>query len=163
MTLASHGSRGLVHGGLRSLGLRSLGLGAAIALAACQSTPSVPQRHIALHQEWLLQPGSQVSGYRVVGGLGDISIELGGRSARAPFPGQVEPTAPNCIAFSSPEVPGYLFRMCGLRRPQLGPIEAGHAIGKGEILQFAAMRRQPDGTWAMVEPAMDVLERTVSR
>ncbi|MDA0265988.1 MAG: hypothetical protein O3A14_03285 [Cyanobacteria bacterium] len=148
---------------MKGLGLISLGLGAAIALTACQPAPNVPHRNIALHQEWLLQPGSQVSGYRVVGGLGDISIELGGRSAHAPFPGQVEPTDTDCIAFTSQEVPGYLFRLCGLRRPRLGPVEAGEVIGKGEILQFAAMRREPDGTWAMVEPAMDVLERTVSR
>ena len=29
----------------------------------------------------------------------------------------------------------------------------GDPIGSGDVVAFAAMRRQADGTWAMVEPA----------
>ncbi|NEQ31045.1 MAG: hypothetical protein F6K04_08580, partial [Leptolyngbya sp. SIO4C5] len=61
-----------------------------------------------------------------------------------------------------PEVPAYLFRLCGLKNARLGDIKAGNQVGTGETLQFAALRKQPDGSWALVEPAVDVLERTVS-
>ncbi len=134
-------------------------------LAACGRSAAVPPRDIQIHQSWALQPGSQVGNYRVVGGLGDISIELEGNALRAPFDGRIEPTKQlaACVAFSSPEVPAYLFRLCGVKRPRLGDVTAGQVIGHGDVIQFAAMRRQPDGTWALVEPAMDVLERTVAR
>lgn len=133
-------------------------------LSACAPNAAVAPRKIPIHQSWALQPGSTVGGYRVTGGLGDVSIQLGGQAARAPFDGKVQPTESqaNCVAFTSPEVPAYLFRLCGLRRPRLGYVRSGQVIGKGDILQFAAMRRQPDGTWAMVEPAVDILERTVA-
>lgn len=133
-----------------------------LGVGACSfSEAKVPPRNIAIHQNWSLQPGSEVGGYSVVGSLGDVSIELEGNSVRAPFDGQIQPTEHECVAFTSPEVPAYLFRLCGIKRPRLGPVAAGQVIGRGDVLQFAAMRRQPDGTWAMVEPAVDVLERTV--
>lgn len=133
-----------------------------MGVGACRfATAEVPPRKIPIHQNWTLQPGSQIGNYHVVGGLGDISIELNGSSVKAPFDGKVQPTDHKCVAFSSPEVPAYLFRLCGVKRPQLGPVEAGQVIGRGEVLQFAAMRRQPDGSWAMVEPAVEVLEKTV--
>lgn len=135
-----------------------------LGLGACGfSAAQVPSRNITIHQEWALQPGSQVGGYRVVGSLGDVSIELSGSAVTAPFDGQVQPTENDCVAFSSPEVPAYLFRLCGIERPRLGTVEAGQVIGRGQVLQFAAMRRQPDGTWAMVEPAVDILEKTVGK
>jgi len=98
----------------------------------------------------------------VVAGLGDISIDLKGDSAYAPFGGRVQPLksdAKNCIAFSSPEVPAYLFRLCGLQNLKLGEVEQGDVIGSGAYLHFATLRKQTDGTWAMVEPAHDILER----
>lgn len=133
-----------------------------IGAGACSlSSPKVHSRKIPIHQNWALQPGSQVGSYPVVGGLGDISIELDGSPVKAPFDGKVQPTDHNCVAFSSAEVPAYLFRFCGVKRPRLGSVEAGQVIGRVEVLQFAAMRRQPDGTWAMVEPAVDILKKTV--
>ena len=127
----------------------------------CAQQPSVPPRAIQLHQKWALQPGAEVAGFRISGGLGDISIELEGKSVRAPFDGKVQPNRADCVVFSSSEVPAYLFRLCGLKRPQLGDLRAGDVIGSGKALQFAALRRQPDGSWAIVEPAVDLLERTV--
>lgn len=133
-----------------------------LVVGACGfSAAEIPPRNISIHQSWALQPGSEVGGYRVIGSLGDVSIELKGKTVKAPFDGKVQPTHHECVAFSSPEVPAYLFRLCGVERPRLGPVAAGQVIGRGRVLQFAAMRRQPDGTWAMVEPAVDVLERTV--
>jgi hypothetical protein len=138
-----------------------MGVVALGTISACGRGPTVAHRNIPLHQQWALQPGSEVGGYRIMGGLGDVSIEIKGKAIRAPFDGKVQPTDHDCVAFTSPEVPAYLFRLCGLQRPRLGPVQAGDKIGKGQVLQFAAMRRQPDGTWALVEPAVDILERTV--
>ena len=148
--------------GTLAMGARML-LGVAVlgAIAACGRGPTVAHRNIPLHQQWALQPGSEVGDYRIMGGLGDVSIEIKGKAIRAPFDGKVQPTDHDCVAFTSPEVPAYLFRLCGLQRPHLGTVQAGDKIGKGQVLQFAAMRRQPDGTWALVEPAVDILERTV--
>ncbi|GAB4373602.1 MAG: hypothetical protein Kow00121_17010 [Elainellaceae cyanobacterium] len=118
-----------------------------------------PTRTIEIQQAWQLQPGSTVSGHRVVAGLGDISILLNGGTIYAPFNGRVEPTLEDCVLFSSPDVPAYLFRFCGLSAPRLGDMPEGTAIGSGKHLHFAALRRQPDGTWTMVEPSQTILER----
>ena len=135
-----------------------------LGLTACTLTQAqVPPRNIPIHQNWVLQPGSKVGNFSVVGSLGDVSIDLDGHQIRAPFDGQVQPAEHDCIAFTSPEIPAYLFRLCGVTRPRLGDVKAGTVIGRGDILQFAAMRRQPDGTWAMVEPAIDVLEKTFAK
>ena len=134
-----------------------------LGLGACQAAPVPAPRQVRIHQAWELQPGQSVAGFRVAASLGDISIDLAGSSVRAPFIGEVEPAAlaPDCVFFSSPEVPAYLFRYCGLRHPRLGPIEPGEAIGSARFLHFATLRRQPDGTWAIVEPSSNVLERSL--
>lgn len=131
--------------------------------AGCAQQPEIPPRAIQLHQQWILQPGAEVAGFKVSGGLGDISIELEGKTVRAPFDGKVQPNQADCVVYSSAEVPAYLFRLCGLKRPQLGYLQAGDVIGSGQALQFAALRRQPDGSWAIVEPALDLLERTIKQ
>ena len=142
---------------------RALPLLGWLGLGACGLTQAqVPPRHIPVQQSWTLQPGSEVSGFPVMGGLGDVSIELGGAKVRAPFDGQLQPTgSETCVAFTTPEIPAYLFRLCGVTKPRLGEVEAGQVMAHSQILQFAAMRRQPDGTWAIVEPATDILEKTL--
>jgi hypothetical protein len=60
-------------------------------------------------------------------------------------------------------VPAYLFRLCGLNKPHLGAVSQGDVIGSGKLLLFAALRKQPNGTWAIVEPAKGILERTLKR
>jgi len=134
-----------------------------LGLGACGLSPAqVPPRHIPVQQNWTLQPGSEVGGFPVMGGLGDVSIELRGGKIRAPFDGQLQPTASDtCVAFTTPEIPAYLFRLCGVMKPRLGDVDAGQVMARSQILQFAAMRRQPDGTWAIVEPATDILEKTL--
>ncbi|MDB9526444.1 hypothetical protein PN498_10630 [Oscillatoria sp. CS-180] len=146
------------------LPLKVIGLLLLSGAGACGFTQAqVPPRNIPIHQDWALQPGSEVGDFQVVGSLGDVSIDLEGGKIKAPFDGKVQPADNNCIAFTSPEIPAYLFRLCGVNRPRLGEVEAGEVIGRSDILQFAAMRRQPSGTWAMVEPAVDILERTVGK
>jgi hypothetical protein len=120
---------------------------------------SEPIRTIQIQQNWQLQPGDQVGKGKIVAGLGEISIDLNGTAVYAPFAGEVQPTAANCVLFSSPEVPAYLFRLCGLQRPTTGELAAGQPIGAGDYVHFTALRRQPDGTWTIVEPAQSILER----
>lgn len=125
------------------------------------SQSAEPLRTIEIQQTWQLQPGDVIGTHRVVAGLGEISIDLNGGTVYAPFNGRVEPTVDNCVLFSSPDVPAYLFRFCGLNRTQMGELAAGSAIGSGQYLHFATLRRQPDGTWTMVEPAKNILERVL--
>lgn len=148
----------------RKLYSKVAGLVSALLLASCQAaTPQSQPRPLQVQQDWELQPGQVVAGHKVVGGLGDITVALDGAAAYAPFPGQVDAIAEDgCVVYSSPEVPAYLFRMCGLRRPRFGSIKAGQKIGSGQYLHFAALRRQPDGTWVIVEPALDILEQILT-
>jgi hypothetical protein len=129
--------------------------------AGCAKANNVAPRALQIQQNWQLQPGSEIAGHRILGGLGDVSIALNGDKVYAPFAGKVEPHQDDCVVFSSPEVPAYLLRLCGVRRPKLGQVEQGEAIASAKSLQFAALRRQPNGKWAMVEPSIDVLERTL--
>jgi hypothetical protein len=130
-----------------------------IASSCSMQSTTEPVRTIQIQQAWQLQPGEQIGRHRIVAGLGEISIQVNGRSVYAPFDGQIEPTVENCVLFSSPDVPAYLFRLCGLRNPVVGTVAEGQTIGSGDYLHFAALRRQPDGTWTMVEPAKTLLER----
>ncbi|MEM9978963.1 MAG: hypothetical protein AAF808_15155 [Cyanobacteria bacterium P01_D01_bin.2] len=128
-------------------------------LTACQSAPP---RRIAVQQGWELQVGHQVGDYSISSGLGDITLELGGDAIHMPFEGKLQPMANGCVALTSSEVPAYLFRLCGIHRPAEGVRPQGHTIGRAEQLVFAALRKQPDGTWTLVEPATDLIEQFLS-
>lgn len=120
-----------------------------------------PALELQLLQRWQLQPGDTLGGYSILGGLGDISIALKGQSVYAPFDGKTQWDTRKCIIFSSPDVPAYLFRLCGLSQPHLGLIGQGEAIGTADILQFATLRKQADNRWAMVEPSRDIVQRAL--
>lgn len=134
-------------------------------LSSCRDEAIAAPRSIAVDQTWELNLGNVVEGFRVVAGLGDVTIQLRGARVRAPFDGEVQLAAdgPGCIFFASPEVPAYLFRFCGLTRPQTGEVEAGDSMGRAQYLHFATLRRQPEGTWTIVEPSTSVLERSLQR
>ncbi|MBW4654536.1 MAG: hypothetical protein KME20_16080 [Kaiparowitsia implicata GSE-PSE-MK54-09C] len=135
----------------------------ALLLAGCSASPSALPRHIHIHQSWPLQPGRDVAGYVVTGGIGDVSLNLRGGAVMAPFDGEVQQGQPsNCVLFSSRELPAYLLRLCGLQPPRIGAVRRGEVIGTGRSLHFAAMRKQPDGTWALVEPSLSLLDQTLS-
>jgi hypothetical protein len=121
-----------------------------------QSTPS---RQVQVQQTWALQAGSEVNGYLVSSGLGDIALDLQGDAVYMPFNGKVELGIKGCVILSSSEVPAYLFRLCGLKRPRLGQQGQGELIGKSEQLVFATLRKQPDGTWTIVEPSKQFLQQ----
>jgi hypothetical protein len=132
-------------------------------LSACRRQTSIPPRKIVVQQSWELTSGDYVAGHLVTGGLGDISIKLNNTKLRAPFPGDVEWAADgaSCIYYSTPEIPAYLFRYCGVTQPRFGSISTGQVMGKGNQIHFATLRLQPDGTWALVEPSSQVLEKTL--
>ncbi len=130
----------------------------------CTPTPSTTSAvDLKLYQKWELQPGDTVGGRSVLGGLGDISIALNGNRVYAPFDGKAQLDQRRCLLFSSPDVPAYQFRLCGLDNPRLGDMNQGDALGSGQYLEFAALRKQPNGTWAIIEPARTILERTLTR
>ena len=132
-----------------------LASGALLALlASCQTEPP---RAITIQQTWELQVGNQVGNYRISSGLGDITLELEGNPVRMPFDGRVQSMDEHCIALTSPEVPAYLFRLCGIRRPKLGQQLQGHTVGQAQQLVFATFRKEPDGTWTLIEPATDLI------
>lgn len=131
-----------------------------VAGVGCSAGDSPPPRSFNLYQDWALEPGDRVAGYAVHSGLGDVAINLGGDRIFMPFDGQVQAAAgqeDRCIVISSPEVPAYLFRLCGINRPYLGDRHQGDTLGSGDVVAFAALRRQSDGTWALVEPAKELI------
>ena len=68
-----------------------------------------------------------------------------------------------CVAVSSPEIPAYRLRLCHLRQLQLGHQPAGQVIGRGEQVAIAMLRKQPEGTWAFVEPSPSLLEALLTQ
>lgn len=132
--------------------------------AGCNRAPGdTSTLNIKLYQSWELQPGDTLGDRRILGGLGDISISLDGNNVYAPFDGRTQMDQHRCLIFSSPDVPAYLFRLCGLQDVHPGLVNQGDAIGRGDLLQFATLRKQPNGTWAIVEPAKAILERTLKK
>jgi hypothetical protein len=154
-----------------SVSQRSLWLLWPLWLTSCTAAPPPEQTiNITVSQDWQLQPGDQIAGYSVTGGLGDISIdlspatffnlEIGGRKAvYAPFAGEVRIDKRNCLYYTAAEVPAYMFRLCGLTSPKLGSIKAGQPLGHTKALQFATLRQQPNGKWAIVEPDQTFIEK----
>lgn len=146
---------------------QGIALALVLMAAACSSSsPDPGPRNITLHQKWALQPGDRLAGYSVQSGLGDITVDIQGNRVFMPFDGQVQPAEGNadqCVILSSPDVPAYLFRLCGLRQVKLGDLYQGDPIGSGNTVAFATLRRQADGTWAMVEPAKELLSQFLDR
>jgi hypothetical protein len=148
---------------LKLISFLTLSVSLGFSLSSCRQEAIASPRTIVLEQSWELDLGDQVEGFSVVGGLGDVSVHLRGAAVRAPFDGEVEIAAKGerCFFFSSSEIPAYLFRYCGLQNARLGIVQQGQRIGKANYLHFATMRRQPEGTWAIVEPSTSVLERSL--
>ena len=132
-------------------------------LNGCTAHSAPEVRTLTLQQQWTLNPGDKIAGNLVTGSLGDISLYLEHGHVKAPFDGELEPSElDHCAFYSTPEIPAYLFRLCGLKTFVYGEVEAGKRLGKGEFLSFATLRRQPNGTWVIVEPARGVLEQSLA-
>ncbi len=122
-----------------------------------------PPRTINLSQQWSLQPGDTIANFKIASSLGDISVAVGGKTVRAPFDGTVQLNKAGCILYSTQQVPAYLFRLCGIHNPRLGKLRQGDVIGTADYLQFATLRKQPDGKWAFVETSKDILEKILKQ
>ncbi|NES97472.1 MAG: hypothetical protein F6K32_20080 [Desertifilum sp. SIO1I2] len=132
-------------------------------------------KEIAIRELWEIQAGETIAGYRIAGGLGDVSIEFKG-SILAPMQGLVtgdfvlvsdnnlikNPT--DCVIFSSSQMPAYLLKSCGLSDRNLGRVQQGNPIGKtGGYLHLSLLNyRKTDtqaGQWIYVSPSSKFLER----
>ncbi|MDX2232085.1 MAG: hypothetical protein NW220_20795 [Leptolyngbyaceae cyanobacterium bins.349] len=135
-----------------------------VLLASCnQMTDESNTIQLQVYQKWQLQPGEVINGRRVLAGLGDISIALDGNPVYAPFDGRAQKDQRECLIFSTPDVPAYLFRLCGLSELRLGDRRQGDELGKGSMVHFATLRKQPDGTWAIVEPSEPIIKKILSK
>lgn len=131
-----------------------------LCLASCTPQPVAESPlDVQLFQTWELQPGDSVAGYKVTGGLGDISIALNGNKIYAPYEGRLQPNKGGCMLFSSSDVPNYLLRLCGAKNPKFGLRKAGEAIATADTLQFALLNKRADGQWALVEPSKQILQQ----
>ncbi|PSN18040.1 hypothetical protein C7271_14590 [filamentous cyanobacterium CCP5] len=137
-----------------------MGLSCLIWVGCQAEQTEIPARKVNLYQDWDLQPGDVLGNYQIQSGLGDVAVDVQGKRVYMPFDGLVEPDGDSrelCVVISSAEVPAYIFRLCGLDQPHLGDLRQGDVVGTGSIVAFATLRKQTDGTWAMVEPAKDLL------
>ena len=140
------------------------GLSLLVSLSLLGCSPSTPTaRSLNLHQSWPLSIGTTIAGYPISSGLGDISLDLNGAIVHMPFDGTVEPTEAGCVLVSSADVPAYLFRLCGLNQIKLGSRQKDQPIGRAQHLVFAMLRREPNGTWAIVEPSPKFIEQLVTK
>jgi hypothetical protein len=149
-----------------------------LLISGCRISPTPDQKiEVNVSQNWQLQAGSTIepdnadadAAYRVTSGLGDIAIQLsdgmenpwqiGYRSVYAPFAGEVRIDSRHCLFYMAAEIPAYAFRLCGLTPAKLGKIAAGAPIGHGRSLQFATLRKQPNGKWAIVEPDQSFIKK----
>jgi hypothetical protein len=138
----------------------SLSLVMLLFVAGCTPEPGAEAPiDVPLSQTWELQPGDAVAGYSVTGGLGDLSIEVKGNKVYAPYDGRLQPYKTGCAIYSSTDVPNYLLRLCGLKKPKFGARKADEAIGTANALKFALLNKRPDGLWALVEPSKKILEQ----
>ena len=129
-----------------------------VITSGCQQSAPTAIAPPTLHQQWELQAGDRILGHEIVSGLGDLSIELGGKAVYAPFKGKTAIDTRDCVYFETPEVPNYQFRLCGLKQPRLGTINRGDRMATADTLRFATLRKHPSGKWAIVEPSKQILE-----
>jgi hypothetical protein len=150
---------------------KAIGCSLLILQFGCSQFKPSPAIQPQVLQDWQLQPGDRIAGYTVTGGLGDISIALQGQAIYAPFVGEVQQDKQGCLFYRSAELPAYMFRLCGVdgdgwfginfapwNHLRLGKIRAGEVIGYAHMLQFATLRQQSNGQWAIVEPDKSLIE-----
>lgn len=135
------------------------------------------RKQIEIQKVWGIEAGKVIAGQRVIGGLGDISLEFKG-IVKAPLTGYVEGEfvlvteedliegTRDCIIFSSPQMPAYLLKICGLTRRNLGSIDRGSPIGETggklhiSLLSFRKVAHQTN-KWIYVSPSETLIEQLV--
>ena len=142
-----------------SIALVMLGV---VSVGCTSVSPPQERRNLELEQQWQVQPGDTISGYPVMGSLGDISLAVNGHKIYAPLDGKLQPYNSKCVVFSSEELPIYLFRFCGLKSPKWGQKRSGDLLGNAEMLNLAILNRRPNGKWAFVEPSTGIVEQILT-
>lgn len=132
------------------------------------ATPGASLERLAglnVKQQWDLNPGETIAGFRVSGGLGDVAIET--PKIKLSYAGVVVKSeiSQSCYHFATPQVPGYVTRLCGVHDPMGQPHRdawPGETWNTTETLNIALLREQPNGSWAIVEPSQDWLSLFLS-
>ncbi|MGB3559980.1 MAG: hypothetical protein WBA24_15695 [Geitlerinemataceae cyanobacterium] len=136
-------------------------------------------REIELHQTWGIHAGNAIAQHPIVSGLGDISLSFDGKVV-APVDGWVEgefvlvhdaslrQSSPDCVLFSSPQMPAYLSRLCGFKQRNLGLVEQGMPIGQTNgylhITLFSYRTNEEETpAWFYVSPSPQLIENLVSK
>jgi hypothetical protein len=136
-------------------------------------------KEIELQKSWGIHAGDVIGNYPVAGGLGEISLRIRG-NIRAPMDGRVEDkfvlvsegtiinSDDNCVLFSSPQLPAYLSKFCGLETQNLGLVRQGQSIGKTDGYLHVALltyRQSAENRnqWVYVSPSMGWLEKLVAQ
>ncbi len=135
-------------------------------------------REIELQNTWGVKAGDAIEKYFVASGLGDISLAMKG-NVIAPLDGNIEEKfvlisdgslirgTSDCVIFSSPQMPAYLIKLCGLKSRNLDLVEGGKPIGKtnGYLhISLFSYRPHPDSgaMWVYVPPSPQLLESLVA-
>lgn len=128
---------------------------------------------IDLKQNWGIAQGSTMAGHRVIGGLGGLSIASDGpvyapvagtvyRQITFITNGQLSQGSEDCVVLGSDQVPAYLVQLCGVSRPQTGPVTAGQRVGRATGYLHVAVLRQDGAQWMFVPPAPELFEPLLS-
>lgn len=144
-------------------GLAGLMIGSLMAcqLAKPQPSPDKPMV-IQIYQKWELQRGDRIHNQPIVSALGELAIDISGKSIYAPMSGEANLDRTGCVLFAGTDLPAYLFRFCGIKTPKLGVLRKGQTIGNANLLVFATFQKQQNGTWAFVEPSKTIVEQTLN-
>ncbi|NES95788.1 MAG: hypothetical protein F6K32_11250 [Desertifilum sp. SIO1I2] len=135
-------------------------------------------KQIDIKEIWENHSGQKIAGYPVVGGLGDISLEYRGNIV-APLGGEVEgnfvlatetslvKNTSDCVLYSTPQQPGYLLKLCGLKERNSGDLKAGETIGKTDgllHLSLLTFRRSSNERpqWIYVSPSTQIIASVLS-
>ncbi|MDI9639312.1 hypothetical protein QM565_26760 [Geitlerinema splendidum] len=135
-------------------------------------------KQIDIKEIWENHSGQKIAGHPVVGGLGDISLEYRGNIV-APLGGEVEgnfvlatetslvKNTSDCVLYSTPQQPGYLLKLCGLKERNSGEIKAGETIGKTDgllHLSLLTFRRSSSERpqWIYVSPSTQLIASVLS-
>lgn len=135
-------------------------------------------REIELQNTWEVKAGDSIEGYFIASGLGDISLAMKGKVI-APIDGHLEEKfvlisdgrlirgTSDCVIFSSPQLPAYLIKLCGLASRNLERVERGKAIGKTNgYLHISLLSYRPNqengAIWVYVPPSPQLIESLVA-
>ncbi|MDY6936283.1 MAG: hypothetical protein SWY16_01345 [Cyanobacteriota bacterium] len=136
-------------------------------------------REIELQNTWGVKAGESIDRYLVASGLGDISLAMKGK-VLAPLDGNIEHKfvlisdgslirgTSDCVIFSSPQMPAYLIKLCGLASRNFNRIESGKPIGEtnGYLhISLFSYRPNPENgaTWVYVPPSPQLIQNLVAQ